>query len=59
MTDATRCLLETFNSVKDTGELLIQEKLINREKVQLKKEPISDDEENWADNSTPPHVYNL
>ena len=27
------------------------EKLINGEKMQLKMEPISDEEENWADNS--------
>ena len=69
MADATRRLLETVNAVKDTGELLLQmienhqkmlemsrrvENLINDVKTEVKVETISDEEEDWGDNS-PPH----
>ena len=72
MADATRRLLETVNAVKDTGELLLQmienhqkmlemsrrvETLINDVKTEVKVETISDEEEDWGDNSPPtPHV---
>ena len=72
MADATRRLLETVNAVKDTGELLLQmienhqkmlemsrrvENLINDVKTEVKVETISDEEEDWGDNSPPtPHV---
>ena len=71
MADATRRLLETVNAVKDTGELLLQmienhqkmlemsrrvETLINDVKTEVKVETISDEEEDWGDNSPPtPH----
>ena len=70
MADATRRLLETVNAVKDTGELLLQmienhqkmlemsrrvENLINDAKMEVKVETISDEEEDWGDNS-PPHT---
>ena len=71
MADATRRLLETVNAVKDTGELLLQmienhqkmlemsrrvENLINDVKTEVKVETISDEEEDWGDNSPPtPH----
>ena len=71
MVDATRRLLETVNAVKDTGELLLQmienhqkmlemsrrvENLINDAKMEVKVETISDEEEDWGDNSSPtPH----
>ena len=70
MADATRRLLETVNAVKDTGELLLQmienhqkmlemsrrvENLINDVKTEVKVETISDEEEDWGDNS-PPHT---
>ena len=71
MADATRRLLETVNSVKGTGELLLQmienhqkmlemsrrvENLINDVKTEVKVETISDEEEDWGDNSPPtPH----
>ena len=66
MADATRRLLETVNAVKDTGELLSQmienhqkmlemsrrvENLINDVKTEVKVETISDEEEDWGDNS--------
>ena len=68
MVDATRRLLETVNTVKDTGELLLQmienhqkmlemsrrvENLINDAKMEVKVETISDEEEDWGDNSSP------
>ena len=68
MVDATRRLLETVNAVKDTGELLLQmfeihqkmlemsqrvENLINDAKMEVKVETISDEEEDWGDNSSP------
>ena len=68
MVDATRRLLETVNAVKDTGELLLQmienhqkmlemsrrvENLINDAKMEVKVESISDEEEDWGDNSSP------
>ena len=68
MADATRRLLETVNAVKDTGELLLQmienhqkmlemsrrvENLINDVKTEVKVETISDEEEDWGDNSSP------
>ena len=68
MADATRRLLETVNAVKDTGELLLQmienhqemlemsrrvENLINDVKTEVKVETISDEEEDWGDNSPP------
>ena len=71
MADATRRLLETVNAVKDTGELLLQmienhqkmlemsrrvENLINDVKTEVKVETISDEEEDWGDNSPPPHT---
>ena len=61
-------LLETVNAVKDTGELLLQmfeihqkmlemsqrvENLINDAKMEVKVETISDEEEDWGDNSSP------
>ena len=67
MVDATRRLLETVNAVKDTGELLLQmienhqkmlemsgrvENLINDAKMEVKVESISDEEEDWGDNSS-------
>ena len=67
MVDATRRLLETVNAVKDTGELLLQmienhqkmlemsrrvENLINDAKMEVKVETISDEEEDWGDNSS-------
>ena len=71
MVDATRRLLETVNAVKDTAELLLQmienhqkmlemsrrvENLINDAKMEVKVESISDEEEDWGDNSSPtPH----
>ena len=71
MADATRRLLERVNAVKDTGELLLQmienhqkmlemsrrvETLINDVKTEVKVETISDEEEDWGDNSPPkPH----
>ena len=70
MVDATRRLLETVNAVKDTGELLQMienhqkmlemsrrvENLINDAKMEVKVETISDEEEDWGDNSSPtPH----
>ena len=71
MADATRRLLETVNAVRDTGELLLQmienhqkmlemrrrvENLINDVKTEVKAETISDEEEDWGDNSPPiPH----
>ena len=71
MADATRRLLETVNAVKDTGELLLQmienhqkmlemsrrvENWINDVKTEVKGETISDEEEDWGDNSPPtPH----
>ena len=71
MVDATRRLLETVNAVKDTDELLLQmienhqkmlemsrlvENLINDAKMEVKVETISDEEEDWGDNSSPtPH----
>ena len=71
MADAARRLLETVNAVKDTGELLLQmianhqkmlemsrrvENLINDVKTEVKVETISDEEEDWRDNSPPtPH----
>ena len=73
MADTTRRLLETVNAVKDTGELLLQmienhqqmlemsrklENLINDAKTEVKVETISDDEEDWGDNS-PPHLIVL
>ena len=73
MADATRRLLETVNAVKDTGELLLQmienhqkmlemswrvENLINDVKTEVKVETISDEEEDWGDNS-PPHLILL
>ena len=73
MADATRRLLETVNAVKDTGELLLQmienhqkmlemsqrvENLINDVKTEVKLETISDEEEDWGDNS-PPHLILL
>ena len=68
MVDATRRLLETVNAVKDTGEILLQmienhqkmlemsrrvENLINDAKMEVKVESISDEEEDWGDNSSP------
>ena len=68
MVDATRRLLETVNAVKDTGDLLLQmienhqkilemsrrvENLINDAKMEVKVETISDEEEDWGDNSSP------
>ena len=68
MVDATRRLLETVNAVKDTGEVLLQmienhqkmlemsrrvENLINDAKMEVKVETISDEEEDWGDNSSP------
>ena len=71
MVDATRRLLETVNAVKDTCELLLQmienhqkmlemsrENLINDAKMEVKVETISDEEEDWGDNS-PPHLILL
>ena len=73
MADATRRLLETVNAVKDTGELLLQmienhqkmlemsrrvENLINDVKTEVRVESISDEEEDWGDNS-PPHLILL
>ena len=73
MAHATRRLLETVNAMKDTGELLLQiienhqkmlemsrkvENLINDAKTEVKVETISDDEEDWGDNS-PPHLIVL
>ena len=73
MADATRRLLETVNAVKDTGELLSQmienhqkmlemsrrvENLINDVKTEVKVETISDEDEDWGDNS-PPHLILL
>ena len=73
MADATRRLLETVNAVKDTGEILSQmienhqkmlemsrrvENLINDVKTEVKVETISDEEEDWGDNS-PPHLILL
>ena len=73
MADATRRLLETVNAVKETGELLLQmienhqkmlemsgrvENLINDVKSDRKVETISDEEEDWGDNS-PPHLILL
>ena len=73
MADTTRRFLETVNAVKDTGELLLQmienhqkmlemsrklENLINDAKTEVKVETISDDEEDWGDNS-PPHLIVL
>ena len=69
MADATRRLLETVNAVKVTGELLLQmienhqkmlemsrrvEKHFNDVKTEVKVETISDEEEDWGDNSPPP-----
>ena len=68
MVDATRRLLETVNAVKDTGEFLLQmienhqkmlemsrrvENLINDAKMEVKVGTISDEEEDWGDNSSP------
>ena len=68
MVDATRRLLETVNAVKDTDELLLQmienhqkmltmsqkvENLINDAKMEVKVETISNEEEDWGDNSSP------
>ena len=73
MVEATRRLMETVNSVKDTGELLLQmienhqkmfemsrrvEILINDAKMEVKVETLSDEEEDWGDNS-PPHLILL
>ena len=72
MVNATRRLLETVNAEKDTGELLLQmienhqkmlkmsrrvENLNNDAKMEVKVETISDEEEDWGDNSSPtPHL---
>ena len=72
MADATRRLLETVYAVKDMGELLLQiienhqkmlemskkvENLIYDAKTEVKVETISDEEEDWGDNSPPtPHT---
>ena len=72
MADATRRLLDTVKAVKDTGELLLQmienhqkmleisrrvENLINDVKTEVKVETISDEEEDWGDNSpSTPHL---
>ena len=68
MADATRRLLEMVNTVKDTGELLLQmienhqkmlemnrrvENLINDVKTEVKVVTICDEEEDWGDNSPP------
>ena len=61
-----------MNAVKDTGELLLQvienhqkmlemsrraENLINDAKIEVKVETISDEKEDWGDNSSPtPHT---
>ena len=73
MVNATRRLLETVNAVKDTGEILLQmienhqkmlemsrrvENLINDAKMEVKVETISDEEEDWGDDS-PPHLMCL
>ena len=73
MADVTRRLLETVNSVKDTGELLLQmienhqkmlemsrrvENLINDVKTEVKVETISDEEEDWGI-ILPPHLMRL